>query len=329
MQGTLRGERIRKSLDLTSWEAGTELVRGWEASGRIGELRRETPTVAGAVAAFLEDAKARNLRDETLRKYRYILGKLAAFFSKWSIDRISVSDLREFRASWKDGALSQSKHLERLRAFFRFCEESGCSENPAKKLTKPQINPSPTLPLSEAEMEALRKAYDLYVDEYGRTGGVIARRLSVLVEVLLHTGLRIQDGACLPKTALQNNRVHLYTAKTGVPVTIPLPETLVQSLQSLESASADFFFWSGNGKKTSVTGHYHRRLARLFKLAGIEGGHSHRLRDTFAVRLLEKGIGIDQVATLLGNTVKVAEKHYSPWTQSRQIALDEAVKKTW
>jgi integrase len=59
--------------------------------------------------------------------------------------------------------------------------------------------------------------------------------------------------------------------------------------------------------------------------AGVEG-HPHRFRDTFAVRLLEKGVPIDQVSTLLGHTsVNTTEKYYAPWVRSRQKLLDEAV----
>ena len=41
--------------------------------------------------------------------------------------------------------------------------------------------------------------------------------------------------------------------------------------------------------------------------------------------LLEKGVPLETVAALLGNTVKVCEKHYAPWIESRQLALEAAV----
>jgi integrase/recombinase XerD len=66
----------------------------------------------------------------------------------------------------------------------------------------------------------------------------------------------------------------------------------------------------------------------LFVLAGIKG-HAHRFRTTFAVRLLEKGVSLESVAALLGNCVKVCEKHYAPWVKSRQDVLEKAVKATW
>ena len=73
-----------------------------------------------------------------------------------------------------------------------------------------------------------------------------------------------------------------------------------------------------------------RTLRRLFELAGVEGGHAHRFRDTFAVELLLSGVPIDQVAVLLGHSsVKITEKHYSPWVKARQDQLEAAVRKAW
>ena len=50
----MRGEYVRRSLDLRSWDAATDLVRGWEASGEIGVIRKTAPTIAEAVEKFLE-----------------------------------------------------------------------------------------------------------------------------------------------------------------------------------------------------------------------------------------------------------------------------------
>jgi hypothetical protein len=33
VEGTLRGERVRRSLDMRSWEAGQDLLRAWESKG--------------------------------------------------------------------------------------------------------------------------------------------------------------------------------------------------------------------------------------------------------------------------------------------------------
>ena len=73
---------------------------------------------------------------------------------------------------------------------------------------------------------------------------------------------------------------------------------------------------------------WRKRLADVFTGAKIDDGHSHRFRDTFAVSLLENGVSLENVAMLLGNSPKVAYKHYSPWVKTRQEALDTAVMAT-
>jgi hypothetical protein len=55
VEGSLRGEYIRKALNLTSWEAAADLVRGWESSGQIGVVRAEIPTIKEAVEKYIAD----------------------------------------------------------------------------------------------------------------------------------------------------------------------------------------------------------------------------------------------------------------------------------
>jgi integrase len=71
-----------------------------------------------------------------------------------------------------------------------------------------------------------------------------------------------------------------------------------------------------------------RTIARLFTRAGITGGHPHRFRDTFSVRLLEKGEQLRTVQLLLGHSsIKTTEKHFAPWVDSFQVTLDAATAK--
>ena len=62
VQGSLRGEYLRRSLDLRSWTAATDLVRDWESAGEIGAVKKpEIPSIAEAVEKFIGDAKAQKL----------------------------------------------------------------------------------------------------------------------------------------------------------------------------------------------------------------------------------------------------------------------------
>jgi site-specific recombinase XerD len=78
--------------------------------------------------------------------------------------------------------------------------------------------------------------------------------------------------------------------------------------------------------KTALT-EWQERLKKVFVIAGIPEGHGHRLRDTFAVELLQRGVDLQTVSILLGHcSIKTTEKSYSPSVKSRQNALEAAVK---
>lgn len=336
VQGTLAGEIIRKALDQTSWEAATDLVRGWETAGRIGALKGDIPSLSDAIERYLDDCTARNLRESTVRKtVRTLQGQLLPFLGGKGVRdllRVTVDDLRAFRAALTDAPNTQAKKIERLRAFFGFCEESGwITKNPAKAVGLPRFMTSPTLPFTDEEFDRILAACPRLADGEGQFTPTNAARLRALVLVMRYAGLRIQDAVCLSKAALSGDgTIFLYTQKTGVPVSIPVPPLVVEALQTIPSASADHFFWTGGSKKTSPTGHYQRRLQRLFTVAGIPDGHSHRFRDTFAVSLLKNGVPLEHVAVLLGHSsIRITEKHYAPWVRSRQERLEELVRSTW
>jgi hypothetical protein len=51
-------------------------------------------------------------------------------------------------------------------------------------------------------------------------------------------------------------------------------------------------------------------------------------RDTFAAELLLAGIPIERVSVLLGHqSVRITERHYSPWAKSRQEQLEADPRK--
>jgi Phage integrase family len=67
-------------------------------------------------------------------------------------------------------------------------------------------------------------------------------------------------------------------------------------------------------------------LIPVFKAAKIKGRpHPHQFRHTFAVKLLSHGTSVENVAALLGNSLKIVWKHYAAWVKERQEALDTAV----
>lgn len=92
-----------------------------------------------------------------------------------------------------------------------------------------------------------------------------------------------------------------------------LPQFVIDSLSLVKSRNPKYFFWSGQSKMEAAVSVWRKRLSDVFKDAKITDGHPHRFRDTFAVSLLVKGVSLEHVATLLGNSVKIVQKHYAPW----------------
>jgi len=330
VEGTLRGTMVRKSLDIRSWDAGQAMIREWEATG----LGVDAPTVSEAKDAFLKDATARNVRPGTLKNLRVLLDDLERYATRKGIQLVKGFDtekVREFRQGWNFSAVTASKKLERLRSFFRFCKDSEWIDaNPGDKVRPPKVDLSPTLPFTRKEMSQIFAACDEVPDNYGRVGGLPAKRAKALVLLLRYSGLRIGDAVMLPVKNVQAGRLLLYMQKTGVPVHLPLPPEVTQALSELPRANPNYFFWTGESTAHSVTGKWRDRLARLFKLAKIEHGHPHRFRDTFAVELLLKGVPLDQVSILLGHSsVRITERHYAPWVSARQERLEELVQASW
>src|ERR1022692_1672021 len=125
VQGSLGSQYLRRTLDLTSWSAAQDLVRGWEASGEVGVVQAEIPEIPEAVDRFFEDIKARGLSEATIDKQQVLLRKQ---FLPWcksrgfrSLKQIGVDEITQFRATWAYWPLSKSKKQERLKGFFHFC----------------------------------------------------------------------------------------------------------------------------------------------------------------------------------------------------------------
>lgn len=331
-QGSLGGEWIKRSLNTREWSAAAAMVHGWEASGQVGIIKLDVPTVEGAVERYFEDATARHLAETTIRKRRELLeGKLLVFCKEKGfhlLKQLDVNALRSFRNGWRYSALSAVKRLEYLRGFLRFCQDSGWTDsNPAMVLKAPKVTQRPTLPFEDADIDRILKAADQISD-----WGTFGPKARAMVLLLRYSGLRMQDAACLERERLKDGRLFLYTQKTGTPVNCPLPPVAVSALNDLSNAHSDYFFWDGRSERETTVKSWNRVFRKMFRSATppIEGGHPHRFRDTFAVSLLLKGVDLTHVSILLGHaSIKVTERHYAPWVKARQEQLEADVQRTW
>jgi len=331
VQGTRDGQIIRESLKLRDWNRAQELVREWDVEGRKPKLSRRI-TIEEWKLNFTKDAEARFLNSETLRKYTFLFKQLSAFAEAKGICFVNDFDLMlltEFRTSWKDGPLTSTRKLQRLRNIFKFATaRKWIDENIALHLKAPKVKDNPTLPFTADEFKRILNSVNLAKDVKIRKKAATIKDIQVNAFILTmrFSGLRISDVTMLAVDTLQGNRLRLYTAKTGAAVSILLPDYVANALRSVPHSNPNYFFWSGKSKMHAAISLWRKRLSEVFKKAKIVDAHSHRFRDTFSVSLLENGMSLDNLATLLGNSVKIVEKHYSPWVKTRQDFLDSEVE---
>lgn len=332
VEGYLGDTRIRQSLEVRSWEIAQQKVRDLEAATlfpKEEEIEVKLVSIADAIARFFRDARERGLAEATINKYRVLLDTQLFAFAKGRgfrfVSEFDLDSVRDFKSTWKDSPISAAKKLERLKAFFRFCEDSGwIPANPAQKVKPPKVTNSPTLPFSKAEMEKIMWACDLYPDHpRGQR-----KRVRAMVLLLRYSGLRIRDGILLRRDSIQDGLLFLRTSKTGTAVSLPLPEEVTNALNDVIGSHPDYFFHNGVVKPEHALSVWERTMKRLFEIAGVKGAHAHRFRDTLSVSLLSRGVPVEDVAAILGNTPAVVMKHYAPWVKERQLRLQDRVRAT-
>lgn len=315
---------IRQSLDMRNWEAAQKLMREWETKGDISVLMND------AVGRFLADRGSMHLSDAMMRKYRNVASELKSEFGPITVRSVTVDDIRKMREGWKLAPITSQKRLEMVRKFFQFCVDSEwVDRNPAKLVKTSPAKFEPTLPFSDEEMERILWAAESIREAHPKIPEETPKKLLALILLMRYSGLRISDACMFRRSQLQDGKVFLRQQKTKEPVWVPIPKKVIAALKACDAGNEYYFYRQVGKPKSSVT-EWQQRLKLVYEMAGIPNGHSHRLRDTFSVDLLSKGVPLDVVSKLLGHTsIKTTEKHYAPWVKSRQNALESAVMAVW
>ena len=345
VDGFLAGNEVRKSVKTRDWTKANQIVKGWEAEKRITE-QGHAVTLAEAWTSIQTDFVARNLSPETISKYKLLQKQMTAFAVDRGLSLLSqfnLDVLSQFRATWKDGPMSAGRKIERLRSFFRFAlKRKWVESNEAEDLKPPKFHGTPTMPLTSDELKKIYTACDALIKKSRgakfpckrQQEKLNALRVKSLILVVRYTGLRISDAISLTTAQLDGNAIVMRLAKTRVNVRVPIPEFVAQALAMCPKQTETRFFWAGNGTRAHAAAYWRDCIKEAFTLAGVAKGEAnamtHRLRDTFAVELLQADVPIERVSKLLGHSsVAITEKHYSPWNRARQLQAEQDVMRSW
>jgi integrase len=137
--------------------------------------------------------------------------------------------------------------------------------------------------------------------------------------LLRWTGLRGSDAADLRWSSVdfKNNEVVRITQKNKKKVYIPMHSELKECLTSLHEARkprlSEHVLLRPIHNSSITRKTLYGMIVALGKRAEVEHAHPHRFRDTLAVDMLVKGATPYDVAKVLGDTVDMIEKHYTPF----------------
>ena len=334
----------RVSAHTRSWAEAEDKKREIEdqLAGRTPEVKpeQEHRDTQGCIDIFLQDKKNQGITEKVIGKYTRELARLREFCEHnrvFTVQGITRELLTAFCATWPEiypSSTTRSKVRERVRSFLRYCYEAQWIPR-IPPLPKIKIDEPPTMPLTAAEYTRLLDAV------YGTVADPMQRaKVRALIQLMRWSGLAIRDALTLKRVEIQFDKAkqlhRIVTArqKTGTHVSVPIPADIAHELLAVANGNPDYIFWSGKGEEESITKNWAKYyIAPCFKAAKIpSNGHmmSHRLRDTFAVDMLEKGVPLEEVSKLLGHeSIRTTERSYAKWVKGRQDRLDDLVTASW
>lgn len=354
-RGSLKGQHISCSLDTQFRNVAIERAQELERRGDQGlSLRPHSwRTFESEFLRWVEPHVARS----TWRMYKRIAKRFGQSLETQGIASllsISAPTIAQFIAErmqdvhpkhgTKPGRGGLRSDLRILRRMFNYAiQNKYLRDNP---VNYPRLNrfSTSTLPFTDDELALM------FADpEVREKPSVRAMMLT-----LLYTGLRISDVAGMRRdnVHLDTGRIEIKAQKNDAILSIPIHSevrtALIEHLASvrdfdaerlealrlrrkghfakagilLRKAAADearskspFVFPTAKGKYDHSL---EAKLRRVWKRCGIVHGHAHRFRDTFSVKLLAQGASLYDVSRLLGNSVRVVERHYAPYVKELQ-----------
>jgi integrase/recombinase XerD len=339
------GKQFRKQAGTRSWEEAEKAKDRLEAqlSGRPLPKDESGFPLQEAIRLFRADKENQGFSAGVNGKYERELDRLRAFCERHSIftvQAVTREILIAYAATWPDlyeSTMTRYQVQARLKHFLRFCMDSGWLDR-APKLSRIRVDAPPTLPLTDKDYAALLKAIPATFGHHPYAKDKPAK-VRALIQLMRWTGLAIRDAVTLERGEIhfdKSAKLHSIVTsrqKTGTHVSVPLKPDVAAELLAVLNGNPKYVFWTGKGLESSAVTHWQDDMRTLFKAAGIESdGHmrSHRLRDTFAVDLLSKGVPMEEVSKLLGHdSIKTTEKSYARWAKTRQDRLNSLVTATW
>ncbi len=302
------------------------------------------PPLSECIDKYLA-TREQDLDGRTLNQHRLALERLQRFLKTQNIVYIremTVDHLETFKTVGLPKAMrmtTKATTFAKIRCFLRSAFRRGwIKEAFVDKVTTVKAVYEQKEPYTDEEIATiLDHASQLDGGTHGYAKHPQTFRL--LLELMLATGLRVGDAVAFdPRALTKGDTLWIYTYQ-------PQKQKRSENPRLLEAYITDEMkmrideckwlsmkgpFWYGaRSDPTPLAQATYERMQSIGGRAGIADCRPHRLRDTFAVRALLRGMQLEDVSRLLGHaSVKVTETYYAKWIGSRKRRLERLVVET-
>jgi len=217
-------------------------------AGRTPRVETAGKLLTEAVDLFIQSKKNKNVTKKVLDKYTRELARLRTFCKSQAVltvQALAGELLTKYCATWPElyaSTTTRSKVRERCRSFPRYCYQVRWLDR-VLPLDSVQVDEPETMPLTEAEYSKLLDS--VYVTFENKQ---TQQRVHALIQLMRWSGLAIRDaltlksGGLIRDKAKKTYRVETARHKTGMNVSVPIPESVAQELLTVLNGNAEYIF---------------------------------------------------------------------------------------
>lgn len=244
--------------------------------------------------AYISSKKIEGRSPKTLERYRYAIEKMMEKIDV-PIRKISVFHIRKYLSEEKERGISDST-LEGVRevlsAYFGWLHKEGLiSNNPVANLGTIKYKKVKRIPYSSIDIEKLKENCDCIRDK-------------AIVCFLLSTGCRISEVCVLNRDDIDYEAKEcMVLGKGNKERTVFMDDVTAMILKRYDDSRTDnneALFIGKRGNRLTPHG-VRYMLHKVADKADVENTHPHRFRRTLATNLIDHGMPIQEVATILGH----------------------------
>lgn len=287
---------IGKELTIdTVQDAITISLNKYELQERCTEIAVRDNSNENMLKKFVATKRVEGTSESTLKRYVEQNIALINFIGK-PITEITTYDIRFYLSVKRERDKVSNRTLDGMRrcynSFFTWVANEGyMHKNPCASISQIKCKKTIRKPYSPTELEKIRKACENVRD-------------LALVEFLYCTGCRVTEVSNLDVSDIDFDNLQCTVLGKGnkerIVYLTEVASMYLQEYLSTRKCFSNALFVGKKERRLSKNG-IEALLKRLGEKAGVENVHPHRYRRTLATNLLDHGMNIQDVATILGH----------------------------